>query len=387
MPGKRRFGRVRRLRSGRWQARYRAPDGIDRPAPRTFEFKTDAERWLALMEAEIVRGDWIDPNAGRVSFGNYAETWVEERPGLRAKTIELYRYLLRRHLAPTLGPMAVADISEQRVRAWRKSRLDAGASPITVAKAYRLLKAVLNTAVDDGLVRRNPCRVKGAGQEKSPERQVLSMRDVGALADAIDQRYRVLILLAIFCSLRWGELAALRRSDIDLTARTVRITRQVTTLSGGRQVIGPPKSGAGNRVVVVPEIIIAPLQLHLRWSAEPGDDGLLFTSPAGQSLRYDNFRNRFWYPALRAAGLPRVHFHDLRHTGNQLAADAGASLRELMDRMGHSTARAAMIYLHGSDERQRAIADAISQRVASEFQPEPPNRSGTHRAQKSGRAS
>ena len=124
--------------------------------------------------------------------------------------------------------------------------------------------------------------------------------------------------------------------------------------------------------------MIAPLQLHLRWLAGPGDDGLLFTSPAGQSLRYDNFRNRFWCPALRAAGLPRVHFHDLRHTGNQLAADAGASLRELMDRMGHSTARAAMIYLHGSDERQRAIADAISRRVASEFQPEPPNRSGTH---------
>ena len=134
------------------------------------------------------------------------------------------------------------------------------------------------------------------------------------LADAIDQRYRALVLLAIFCSLRWGELAALRHSDIDLTARTVRVTRQVTTLSSGRQVIGPPKSAAGNRVVIVPEFIIAPLQLHLRWLADPGDDGLLFTSPDGKSLRYDNFRNHIWYPALRGAGLPRVHFHDLRHT-------------------------------------------------------------------------
>jgi integrase len=269
----------------------------------------------------------------------------------------------------------------------QRCRLDAGASPVTAAKAYRLLKAVLNTAVDDGLIRRNPCRVKGAGQEKSPERPVLSMRDIGALADAINQRYRALVLLAIFCSLRWGELAALRRSDIDLTARTVRVTRQVTTLSGGRQVIGPPKSAAGNRVVVVPEFVIGPLQLHLRWVAEHDDDGLLFTSPEGKSFRYDNFRNRAWYPALRDAGLPRVHFHDLRHTGNQLAADAGASLRELMDRMGHSTARAAMIYLHGSDERQRAIADAISRRATSEFQPQPPNRSGTHGARKGGRAS
>ena len=387
MVSKRRFGRVRRLPSGRWQARYKGPEGIDQPAPRTFAFKTDAERWLALMEAEIVRGDWIDPDAGRVTFGEYAETWIEERPGLRAKTVELYRYLLRRHLAPTLGPLALADISEQRVRAWRKSRLDAGTSSITVAKAYRLLKAVLNTAVDDGLIRRNPCRVKGAGQEKSPERTVLSLRDIEVLAEATDQRYRTLVLLAIFCSLRWGELAALRRSDIDLEARTVRVTRQVTTLSSGRQVIGPPKSAAGNRVVILPDVIIPVLQLHLRWLAEPGEDGLLFTSPEGKPLRYDNFRNRIWYPALRAAGLPRIHFHDLRHTGNQLAADAGASLRELMDRMGHSTARAAMIYLHGSDERQRAIADAISRRATSEFKPQRPKRSGTQRAHKDGRAS
>jgi hypothetical protein len=130
---------------------------------------------------------------------------------------------------------------------------DAGATPVTVAKAYRLLKAVLNTAVDDGLIRRNPCRIKGASQEKSPERPVLSMRDIGALADAIDQRYHALVLLAIFGSLRSGELAALRRRDIDLEARTVRVSRQVTTLSSGRQVLGAPKSAAGNRFVVVPE--------------------------------------------------------------------------------------------------------------------------------------
>lgn len=104
-------------------------------------------------------------------------------------------------------------------------------------------------------------------------------------------------------------------------------------------------------------------------------------------MRYDNFRNRFWYPALREAALPRVHFHDLRHTGNQLAADAGASLRELMDRMGHSTAKAAMVYLHGKDERRRSIADAISRRATSDFEPQAPDQSGTQGAQHGGRAS
>ena len=92
-----------------------------------------------------------------------------------------------------------------------------------MAKAYRLLKAIMNTAVDDGRIRRNPCRIKGASQETSPERPVLTVAQVYALAEAIDRRYRALVLLAAFGSLRWGELAALRRSDIDLTNRTIRV--------------------------------------------------------------------------------------------------------------------------------------------------------------------
>ena len=110
MPGKRRFGRVRELPSGRWQARYRGPDGIDRPAPTTFDSKISAERWLTLTETEIIQGGWIDPVAGRFLFGNYAADWIEERPGLRPKTTELYRYLLRRHPSPTFGARPLAGI-------------------------------------------------------------------------------------------------------------------------------------------------------------------------------------------------------------------------------------------------------------------------------------
>jgi hypothetical protein len=111
---------------GRWQARYKGPDGIDRPAPRTFESKTSAERWLSLTEAEIIQGDWIDPDAGRVLFGAYARDWIEERPGLRPKTVELYRYLLRQHLEPAFASRALADIKEPHVRRWRKNLLDVG---------------------------------------------------------------------------------------------------------------------------------------------------------------------------------------------------------------------------------------------------------------------
>src|SRR5262249_50488109 len=157
---RRRFGAVRQLRSGRWQARYLGPDGVMRPADETFASKTEAERWLTRTEAQILDSDWIDPEAGKVSLESYATAWIVERPNLRPKTVQLYQYLARRHLLPRLGSSAVNAITEAQVRRWRKELLDSGASPVTTAKAYRLLKAILNTATDDGLIRRNPCRIK-----------------------------------------------------------------------------------------------------------------------------------------------------------------------------------------------------------------------------------
>jgi integrase len=322
-----------------------------------------------------------------VAFGKYAATWIEERPGLRPKTIELYRYLLRCHLCPTFGTTLVADIREPHVRRWRKERLDADVSAVTAAKAYRLLKAVLNTAADDGLIRRNPCRIKGASVEKSQERPVLTARQVFDLASVIDSRYQALLLLAVFGGPRWGELAALRRADIDLTAQTVRVSRQMAELRGGGFGFAPPKSAAGKRVVVVPAAIMPVVREHVGRMGKVDDDRLIFTSPKGTPLRHANFRQRVWLPALRAAELPLIHFHDLRHTGNNLAADAGAGLRELMERMGHSTTRAALTYLHANDQRQRAIAEALSKISKSELKRRGPARSGTQRARKRRNAS
>jgi integrase len=122
------------------------------------------------------------------------------------------------------------------------------------------------------------------------------------------------------------------------------------------------------RVVPIPEVIIPAIQWHLSCFALPGDEGLVFTSPAGRPLHHTNFRRRCWLPALKTAGVASLHFHDLRHTGNTLAATAGATLRELMDRMGHDSERAALIYLHGSDVRQQAIADTLSQLTRDELQ-------------------
>jgi integrase len=358
------FGTIRRLPSGRYQARYHDPDGVRRAADDTFATKTAAQDWLTLKEAELLEGEWVDPDAGAVFVADYAATWIEERPGLRPKTVLIYTGLLRCHSAPHFEHVTVAEVTLARVRRWRRKLLDSGVSEVTAAKAYRLLRAVFNTALDDGLIRRNPCRIKGAGTEHSPERPVLTVTQVYALADAVGLRYRAMILLAAFTSLRWAELAALRLGDIDLDARTVRVTRQLYYHDAGHS-FGPPKSRAGVRDVDFPELIVPDLREHMDWLASSAT--LVFATSTGSPLSHSNFRQRIWLPGLAAVGLEGVHLHDLRHTGNQLTANAGANPRELMARMGHDSERAALVYLHSSRERQRALADAVGEAARAEL--------------------
>jgi integrase len=156
-------------------------------------------------------------------------------------------------------------------------------------------------------------------------------------------------------------LAALRPGDINLDARTIRVERQLIEQLGGGSAFGPPKSKAGRRTVPFPDMLRAELTEHLERLDLDDDQALVFTSPMGTPLRHSNFYRRVWMPALAKVGLPGIHIHDLRHAGNTLTADAGASLRELMDRIGHSSTRAALIYLHSSNERQRTLADAVGQ--------------------------
>lgn len=375
-PTKRRFGRVRQLPSGRFQARYRGPDDIDRAAPETFATKRDAEVWLTKKEAEILAEDWSNPDLGKVSFKEYGSDWVNERPGLRPKTVQLYEGLLRLHLVPTFGNLAVSEIKAAHVRKWRKTLLDGGVGPVTVAKAYRLLKAIMNTAVEDKMIKPNPCQIKSGGKEESPERPTLTMEQVFTLAGAIDPRFRALVLLATFGSLRWGELAALRRKSLNLDARTVRVVASTTELKDGSVTVGLPKSVAGTRTVALPEVVVSELRAHLEKYTEEHDEAFVFLGAKGAMLRRPAF-SRIWARALKEANLSGVHFHDLRHTGNTFASQSGATLRELMNRMGHSTTRAALIYLHTENGRDQMIADGMGKLAEAALRKEDPPRSGT----------
>ena len=357
---RRHFGRIRKLPSGRWQVRHLGPDGLLRPAPHTFPTKGSAEAWLTNVEADMLRGEWRDPDAGRVPLDEFAERWIRERPSLAGATVVLYEGLWRNHLEPGLGRLELGEIDPAGVRSWRQERLDAGVRPITVAKAYRLLKAMMTTAVDDELVRRNPCRIKGAGTERSPERPLVGVLDVYAIADNIKPWYRAMVLLGAFTGLRWGELIALRRRDVDLTNGVVHVRSALQEVDG-QLVEGLTKSAAGRRNVAIPAVIVPELRQHIAERAEKGRNGRVFVGPKGATARWSHFQP-VWRKATEAAGLDGLHFHDLRHAGNSFAARS-SNLRELMTRMGHSSSRAALIYQHASPEREHEIGAAVSRMI------------------------
>lgn len=362
---RRRFGWVRKLPSGRFQASYLGPDGRRRNAPQTFETKTDAEQFLVHVESLMMRDEWTDPLRARIKFGDYADVWISERPGLRTRTVELYRWLLKKHITPYLGEIELGKLSTATIRQWRGERLSAGVSETVAAKCYRLIRAVLNTAVEeDNILARNPCRVRGADKEEPAERPVLTVAQVFDLAGRMPPRFRTMVLLAAFASLRWGEVTALRRCDLGDDASWARVTRAFVESSEKGLIVGPPKSRAGARTLALPHAVRPDIRDHLDTYTKEAQDALVFTGENGGALRRPNFNQRVkWTAMVAKMGLTGLHFHDLRHAGNTWAAQAGTSTRDLMTRMGHDDMRAALIYQHASTEADQAIASRLSARI------------------------
>lgn len=379
---KRYFGNVRKLPSDRFQARYTGPDGKTYSArtpegkPLTFDTQGDAEAWLSLRHSEILRGAWLPPAeqaAEPITLGEYAEAWLAGRD-LEQTTVDHYRQLLDDHILPMFGDVAVTAVKPSVVREWHSQLARADEKlvkgekvklkdrPTARAHAYGLLRTIMNTAVSDELIAANPCRVRGGGQVKRAVRiRPASLLELELLVKALPGRYRLMILLAAWCALRFGELAELRRADVDVKNGVVHVRRGVTRTKG-RRIVKDPKSQAGKRPVNIPPHLLPVVKIHLRDHVAMSRDALLFpaandaTGHLAPSTLY-----RVYYPAREAAGRPDLRFHDLRHTGAVLAAATGATLAELMARLGHSTAGAAMRYQHASQDRDKVIAEALSQ--------------------------
>jgi integrase len=216
----------------------------------------------------------------------YMDSWfATARPRLAPRTAENYGAVVRLHVVPYLGDLPLGDLTPAVIRHWHATLLEVPVGATTVAKTYRVLRAAMNTAVEDELIVRNPCVLKGAGVEKSVERPVASIDQVFALADAVEHRFRALVLLAAFACLRQSELFALTRRSLDLEAGVLRVTAAAHDLRNGQRVVRQPKTAAGVRTIAIPAAIRDDLQAHLDLYVDASPDNLLFTGEKGAPLR------------------------------------------------------------------------------------------------------
>ncbi len=365
------FGKVRQLPSDRWQASYIGPDGTRHAAPATFSTKAAASAWLSQRQSEILREVWTPtPSRGtqRLTFASYADAWLlgrsapSQRKPLAPRTTAHYRDLLDRFLLPTFGDLPLRSITEDHVSEWfSTTALD---RPTTRAHAYTLLASILRSAATrtpgkTALIPFNPAAIRGGGTSDSGKRaDPASLDEIAMIVDAMPDRYRAMILLAAWAGLRFGELTELRRRDVNTKTGQLKVARAVVRVDG-TTLVGKPKSDAGLRTVAVPPHILPAIREHLLQHTGPGPDGLLFPAAHGGHMAPSTLYKSF-YRARDAAGRPDLRFHDLRHTAATMTAQTGASLAELMGRLGHSTPSAAMVYQHAARGRDVEIAAAMS---------------------------
>jgi len=357
---KRSFGGIRQLPSRRYQANYTGPDSLLHKAPHTFDTREDAEAWLTGIRRQISSGEWT-PNGARkrrvLTFDTYADTWLERRT-LKPRTRAHYRSLLDKHLLPSFGRLSLKAIDADDVATWYAGM--GGDRPTLRAHAYGLLRTILAGAVQDRHLDFNPCHIRGAGNSTRVHKtKPATLDELETITSEMPERYQLMVLLASWCAMRFGELAELRRKDIDLTNGVVRIRRGVVR-ADGKTIVSTPKSAASTRDVAIPPHLMPLVREHLSRDITGGREGLLFPAADGLSHLATSTLYTSFYKARDVAGRPDLTWHGLRHTGATLAAATGATLSELMARLGHSTVGAAMRYQHAAQARDRAIADALS---------------------------
>jgi integrase len=359
------FGNVRQTPNGTWQARYKGPDGITHYKS-GFATKGAGDAYLAEVRADILRDKWTSPNApapaSERTLEEYAREWLHlRRKTLRPSTQALYVGLLRLHILPELGHLTLAQLSSSRVRTWHSQRQDV-TGPTAVRQSYVLLRSMLNQAVRDEVLTRNPCQVVGAGQPNGGDRPYLSRATAEAVAAQMPTpELGAFLLLKFWACLRLGELLALRVGDLSYRpghdgkpVMVVSVSKALVQV-GATMVEGPPKTKASVRDVPLPRQAEVIITAHLR-SRSALPTAFLFAGPDGGPLQSHSVRAPF-HRALGVLGLEQdFHLHDLRHGGLTYAALQGATLGQLKSRAGHNSARMVMHYQRVAAELDDRLA-------------------------------
>lgn len=363
-------GPEKRVRNGRvrWYARYYDPDG-QRHA-KTFDRRVDAVRFMAQVETSKITGAYMDPARAKITLGAWADKWLATQGHLKPSTRARYEGILTKHVLPRWGRVPLGKISHADVAEWVSGiRL----APASVQYVHRVLALVLELAVRDGRISRNPAVGVRLPKTTRSEKVFLPRPKVFALADAaaeypipdVGGQYRVLVLVLAFCGLRWGEAAGLRVGRLDLLRRRLTVAETLSEVAG-RLVWGTPKNHQV-RSVPVPGFLA---DLLAEVVAGKGGEDLVFTTWRGRPLRNLNFRRDVFDRAAADIGLPGLTPHELRHTAASLAVSAGANVKAVQKMLGHASAAMTLdVYTGLFDDDLEAVAERLDAAAAQERYP------------------
>ncbi|GGX54131.1 tyrosine-type recombinase/integrase [Streptomyces fructofermentans] len=347
--------------NGKWRARYR--DDAGKEHARHFPRKVDAQRWLDEVSASVLTGQYVDPQAGRVTFRAYGEQWRLAKPHRPTTQVKAEQHL-RVHAYPAFGDKPLARIRRSDVQSWVTGLEKSGLRASTVRTTFNTIRAVFRAAVADRVIAVSPCT--DVDLPEVPRRRVvpLTVDQVQALAAAMPDRYRALVILGAGTGLRPGELFGLQVRHVDFFKRQLHVEQQVQQTKGGGTRVCPPKTKESERVIPLPDVVLHALVAHLR-DFPAGADDFLFQDPKGGAVVSTRLMDSSWRPARKLAGLPSVTMHQLRHTYASLLIAAGESVKVVCERLGHTNAAMTLnVYSHlfpdSEDKTRKAIDGAFS---------------------------
>jgi len=402
------WGSLRKLPSGRWQARYPGPDGLTYSARTeankslTFLTKTDARVWLAAMQTKIARGEWQPPEkhaaqlrqeveeekARTMGFEDYTKIWLNKirtEPSRSGKprsvaTVQQYAGKIKGYLIPEFGNTPLKEIDADRVRQMM-TKLDKIPAPLNPKSKFNgisrpttvVLMMILRQAARDGYIHKEPdVSIKKQTSVRhdanhDPDEDIITPEQVEQLYEATPKLWRIMVLLAAWCQLRRGECLGLQRRDIEWDedgGAIIHVRRQLNAHIGDYSDV---KSDAGRRSLTVPKLMIDRLRSHLSENVAREMKAPIVPTTKRGNVPLSNTRWGYQWSDVRdqVEGLPqRFRFHDLRHTGLTIFAQEGATLAELMRRGGHSDIEVVLRYQHATLSRDKTLADKMSDRVA-----------------------
>lgn len=357
---RRHFGSVRKLPSGRWQARYEH-EGKIHSGPHTFLTKSDAFAYLSTVEADVHRGSWIDPRAATKTVSQVADEWLASNPTKRASTRTTDEDALRLRIRPAIGDRLVGRVQQPDVQAL-VNQWATEIGPRSVRRTYGVLRAVFTYAVAAAVVAQSPCRNVKLPKVEPGHRHALTAAEVAALARAVGERYSAAVYVAAVIGLRWSEIAGLKVRALDLDGGTLTVREVLVRTAHNAKVTGPPKSDAGRRTVSLPPALVEMLRAHLerRGLAAGDSEAYVFPAPGGGPVDYSNWRRRYWVPACAAAGLDGVGFHDLRRAAATALVLQGVDMKTAQVRLGHADPRMTLaVYAQATSEADRSAADRL----------------------------